>query len=125
MSLRRQGCAPSEENSREIGQCRTQLCPPYQWRGYSLFITAVIKVHEECNVACFNMLGAFLHANLDEDITMVLKESLAKLMVQVMPNLDRKYISANRRGMAILYVKMQKAIYGSSGVPCFFTRSFR
>jgi hypothetical protein len=33
-------------------------------------------------------------------------------MVQVMPNLYRKYISVNGRGTAILYVKMQKAIYG-------------
>jgi hypothetical protein len=33
-------------------------------------------------------------------------------MVQVAPNLYRKYISGDRKGVAILYVKMQKAIYG-------------
>jgi hypothetical protein len=54
----------------------------------------------------------FFHANLDKDITMILKGRLAKLMVQVAPNLYRKYISVNRRGVVILYVKMQKAIYG-------------
>jgi hypothetical protein len=43
---------------------------------------------------------------------MILKGRLAKLMVQVAPNLSRKYISVNRRGAAILYVNMQKAING-------------
>jgi hypothetical protein len=36
---------------------------------------------------------------------MVLKGRLAELMVQVASNLDRKYITVNRKGTAILYVK--------------------
>ena len=43
---------------------------------------------------------------------MVLKGRLAELMVQVTQNLYRKYITVNRKGMAIHYVKMQKALYG-------------
>jgi hypothetical protein len=43
---------------------------------------------------------------------MILKGRLAELMVQVAPNLYRKYISVNRKGTAVLYVKIQKAIYG-------------
>jgi hypothetical protein len=43
---------------------------------------------------------------------MILKGRLAELMVQIAPNLYRKYISVDRKGKAILYVKMQKAIYG-------------
>jgi hypothetical protein len=62
--------------------------------------------------ACFNILGAILHADVNEDITMVLKGRLAELMVQVAPNLFRKNITVNRNGTAILYVKMQKALYG-------------
>jgi hypothetical protein len=77
----------------------------------SVFITAVIDVHEGHNVACFDIPGAFLHADVDEDITMVLKGRLAELMVQVAPNLNRKYITVDRKGTAILYVNMQKALY--------------
>ena len=77
-----------------------------------VFITAVIDAHEGRNVACFDIPGAFLHADSDEDITMVLKGRLAELMVQVAPNLYRKYITVNRKGTAILYVKMQQALYG-------------
>jgi hypothetical protein len=43
---------------------------------------------------------------------MILKGRVAELMVQVTPNLYRKYISVDRNGAAILYIKMQKAIYG-------------
>jgi hypothetical protein len=43
---------------------------------------------------------------------MILKGGLAVLMVQVALNLYRKYISVERKGMAKLYAKMQKAIYG-------------
>jgi hypothetical protein len=77
-----------------------------------VFITAVIDAHEGHNVACFDIPGAFLHADINKDITMVLKGRLAELMVQVAPNLYRKYITVDRKGTAILYVKMQKALYG-------------
>ncbi len=78
----------------------------------SVFITAVIDTHEGRDVACFDIPGAFLHADVDKDITMVLEGRLAELMVQVVPNLHRKYITVDRMGTAILYVKMQKALYG-------------
>ncbi len=64
------------------------------------------------HVACFKILGAFLHADVNKDITMVLKDRQAELMVQVAPNLYSKYITVDRMGMAILYVKMQNFLYG-------------
>ncbi len=78
----------------------------------SVFITAVINVHEGWDVATFNIPGAVLHANSNKDITMILKGKLAELMVQVAPNLYRKYITVDRKGTTILYVKIQKAMYG-------------
>jgi hypothetical protein len=89
----------------------------------AVFITVVFDAYEKCNVACFNIPGTFLHADSYKDITMILKERLAELMVQVAPNLYRKYISVDRKGMTILYIKMQKPSMGFSGVPYFSTRS--
>ncbi len=77
----------------------------------AVFITAVIDAHKERDVVCFDIPGAFLHADSDKDITMILKGRLAKLMVKVAPNLYRKYISVDAKGSAILYIKMQKAVY--------------
>jgi hypothetical protein len=42
----------------------------------SVFITAVVDAHEGRDVAYFHIPGAFLHAESDEDITMVLKGRL-------------------------------------------------
>jgi hypothetical protein len=64
----------------------------------SVFITAVIDAQEGRDVACFDIPGAFLHAYVDKDISMLLKGRLAELMVQVAPNLYRKYITAARKG---------------------------
>ena len=78
----------------------------------AVFITAVIKAHEGRDVACVDIPSAFLHADSNKDITMILKGRLAELMVQVAPDLYRKCISVDSKGTAMLYVKMQKAIYG-------------
>jgi hypothetical protein len=75
----------------------------------SVFITNIINMHEGRNVACLDIPGAFLHADVDENITMVFKGRLAELMVQIVPNLYRKYITVDKKGTAILYVKMQKS----------------
>jgi hypothetical protein len=89
----------------------------------AVFITTVIDNLEERDVACFDIPGAFLHADSDKDITMILKGRLAELMVKVAPNLYKKYISMDAKGSAILYVKMQKAIYGLLKSALLFTRN--
>jgi hypothetical protein len=88
-----------------------------------VFIAAVIKTHKEQDVAWFDIPSAFLHTALDKDITMILKGRLAKLMVPVAPNLERKYISVNRKGTVVLYVKMQKAIYALLRSALFFYKN--
>jgi hypothetical protein len=77
-----------------------------------VFIMAIVDAHEGRDMACFNIPGSFLHADSEKDITMILRGRLAELMVQVAPNLYRKYITVGREGTAILYAKMQKAMYG-------------
>jgi hypothetical protein len=78
----------------------------------SVFITAVIATHKGRDVGCFDIPGAFLQADSDEDITMILNGPLVELMVQVAPNLYRKYITVNRKNTPILCIKMPKALYG-------------
>jgi hypothetical protein len=55
---------------------------------------------------------------------MILKGRLAELMEQVTPNLSRKNITVDRKGMTILYVKMQKAMYGFLRSALLFHRNF-
>ena len=42
----------------------------------------------------------------------ILKGKLAELMVQVDPKLYRKYITTSKKGEAMLYVRLSKALYG-------------
>ena len=56
--------------------------------------------------------GAFLHANLDEDVVMLLRGQLADLMVQVEPAVYGPYLKKSSKGESILYVRMLKAMYG-------------
>ncbi len=78
----------------------------------AVFVTAVVNAYKGCEAACFDIPGTFLHADSGKDITIILKGRLAELMVQILPNLYRKYISVDRKGTTILYIKMQKASYG-------------
>ncbi len=77
-----------------------------------MFITAIVGAHEGRDVAYCNIPGEFLHADSDKDITMILRSRLAELMVQVKLSLFRKYITVDKKAAAILYLKMQKAMYG-------------
>ncbi len=55
-----------------------------------VFITAIINVHDGREVACFDISGVYLHVDINENTTMVLKCRLTKLVVQVVSNLYRK-----------------------------------
>jgi hypothetical protein len=63
---------------------------------------AVVDAHEVRDVACYGIPGAFLHADSNDDITMILKGRLVELMVQVAPHLYRECINVDRKGNGIL-----------------------
>lgn len=78
----------------------------------ALFITSTIAAHERRDVASTDIPGAFLHADTDQYVLMRLDGVLAELMVQVAPSIYRPFITTNPRGKPVLYVTLQKALYG-------------
>ncbi len=78
----------------------------------SILISATIDAHKGCDVTTIDIPGAFLNAYNDKDTIMLPKGCLAKLMVQVDPQLYRKYIIHNKNNQPLLYLKLTKAIYG-------------
>ena len=46
--------------------------------------------------------GAFLHADMDEDIQMILECTIAKLIVKLEPSLYRKHIWYTQKGKPML-----------------------
>jgi hypothetical protein len=71
-----------------------------------------IAANERRNVRCFDIPSAFVNTDLDEDVMMKLKGELVDMMIQITPQVYRKYITINKKGMPILYVKPKKALYG-------------
>ena len=72
-----------------------------------------IEAHEGREIVTVDIPGAFLHTDTDEHIHMLLRGELAELMVRIDPKLYRPYITKNSiKGESILFVTMQKAIYG-------------
>ena len=74
---------------------------------------------------CYDVPSAFVNADVDEDVIMVLKGELADMMIQIAPEVYRKYVTVDRKGTPILYVKLQKALYQLMRVSLLFYRKLR
>jgi hypothetical protein len=48
---------------------------------------------------------------VDKDVLMVLKGELAEMVVQIAPHVYRKYVTVDKKGTKVLYVKLQKALW--------------
>jgi len=78
----------------------------------AIFIQATIYAHENRDTATCDIPGAFLQADNPDYVLMRLDGILAELMVKVDPKLYRKYITTNTKGKPVLYVQLEKAVYG-------------
>ena len=76
----------------------------------STFITATIAAKEGRRVGCYDVPSTFVNIDVDKDVIMVLKGELADMMIQIAPEVYRKYVTVDRKGTPILYVKLQKAL---------------
>ena len=75
-------------------------------------MTGAIDAHEGHDVATMDLPGAFLHADVDEDVTMVMEGKLAELMVMTALQIYHRYIMVNSKGRKLLFIRMQKSLYG-------------
>lgn len=82
----------------------------------SIFISCAIEASEGRCVAIIDLPGAFLHADCPDHVIMCFHGRLAELMVLVAPQVYRKYVTTYAKGEAkgepVLFVKLQKALYG-------------
>jgi hypothetical protein len=63
--------------------------------------------------------------DVDEDVLMVLKGELAEMMIQIAPRVNRKNVIVDKKGMKLLYVKLQKALYGLMRASLLFYRKLQ
>ena len=70
----------------------------------------------------YNIPGAFVNTGEDKDVLMVLREELTDMMVKIVPQVYRKYFTFDKNGTPILYVNLQKALYGLMQASLLFYR---
>ncbi len=91
----------------------------------STFITVSITAKEKRMVRCYNVPSTFVNTDVDKDVLIVLKGELAEMMVQIAPQIYQKYITMDKKGTKILYVKLQKVLYGLMRASLLFYRELR
>jgi len=69
--------------------------------------------------------SAFVNTDVDENVLMVLKGELVEMMVHISPQIYRKHITIDKKGTPMLYVKLQKALYGLMQASLLFYRKLR
>ena len=65
-------------------------------------MSCTIYDKEGRHVVVTDIPGAFLHADMEDDVHMLLKGTIAELIVKLNPTLYRKYIWENKQGKPML-----------------------
>jgi len=91
----------------------------------AMMLSCVIDAKENGYVAIANIPGAFQHADMEEEVHMLLEGKIAELIVKLDPKLYRKYIWENEKGKPMLYIKLKKALYGTLQAALLFGDYYR
>jgi hypothetical protein len=74
----------------------------------STFITAAMNR----KVCCYDVLSAFLNTDINKDVLMVLKGKLAMMFLNIALEVYQRYMTADRKGTPVLYVKLRRLCTG-------------
>jgi len=69
-----------------------------------MVLSCAIDAMENRYVVVTDIPGAFQHADMEDDIHMLLEGTIAELIVKLEPNLYRKHIWYNQKGKPIIYI---------------------
>jgi hypothetical protein len=79
----------------------------------SLMLSCIIDAKEKRDVATADIPNAFMQADMEgEEVLMKLEGTMAELLVKLDPKMYRKCILI-KNGKSVMYVKLQKALYGT------------
>ena len=74
-------------------------------------LTATIDVLEGRDLSVVDILRAYLSADMDGEVHVVFRGTLSDMMVMTDPALYRPFVSYET-GKPVLYVRLQKGLYG-------------
>jgi hypothetical protein len=75
-------------------------------------ISIAIDAKEKRDVATCDVEGAYLHADMDELVVMVVEGNMVDYLVQANPGRYEPFVTYTQDGKKLLYVELLKALYG-------------
>ena len=91
----------------------------------SVLLTSVIDAREGREVAVVDIPNAFVQTDMEgERVVMKMRGKLAELLVKVAPEIYREFVTIER-GQKVLYVELQKTLYGMLKSALLFYRKLR
>ena len=79
----------------------------------SVFLTSIIDVDEKHDVSTAGILGAYLHAKIDDHVIVRFDGTMAEILERIAPAMYRPYIQARATGKPVLYAKFKKPCTGA------------
>ena len=79
----------------------------------AMMLSCCVDAKEGRCVAVTDIPGAFLHADMNERIHMVMEGTVAEQVAKLEPTIYRKYVWHDKKGKPMLYVRLKKALYGT------------
>ena len=75
--------------------------------------TAAIDAEEGRDVSVIDAPGAFLTADMDEDVIVILENEMVSAMLEIDKEIYGKYFIYGKNGKKHMYVRLRKAMYGT------------
>jgi hypothetical protein len=115
-TIKARGCADGRKQ--RVYKTKEETSSPTV-RTESLMLSCVIDAKERRKVLTADVPGAFMQVDVDEVVHVRLVGPLAILLTKVDPDLYTKYVTTEH-GKEVLYVQLQKALYGTLSAAMLF-----
>jgi len=76
-------------------------------------LSCTIDAKENRYVIVADIPGALLHADMEDNIHMLLEGTVTEIIIKLDPTTYKKHMWYNKHGKAMLYVQLKKALYGT------------
>jgi Reverse transcriptase (RNA-dependent DNA polymerase) len=86
----------------------------------ALFLSCIIDAHQRRDVGTCDIPGAFMHADIDEELHILFEGELVDLLIQVEPTFQ-EYVT-HHQGKKMLYASLNQAPYGTVQASLLFWR---
>jgi len=85
-----------------------------------MVLSCAIDAKEGRYIVMTNIPWKFLHADIEDEVHMLLRGTIAELIIKLEPSLYRKHIWYNQKGKPMLYVQLKRHCMEHCKQPYYF-----